>query len=82
MGIFLSIEEHNLNLQEVHWERRFISIVNCAAPLGGVGGPAVARSLPLVATLTHSPPAAPKQNEDLRTNLYPLVLDSKPAANS
>lgn len=42
MGIFLSIEEHNLNLQEVHWERRFISIVNCAAPLGGVGGPAAA----------------------------------------
>ena len=38
MGIFLSIEEHNLNLQEVHWEQRFISLVNCPAALGGVGG--------------------------------------------
>ena len=37
MGIFLSIEEHNLNLQEVHWEQRFISLVNCPAALGGVG---------------------------------------------
>ena len=34
MGIFLSIE-HSLNLQEVHWAQRFISIMDCAAPLGG-----------------------------------------------